>query len=119
MHFDDKFILLARPFSPNNARIENIVPSFAALTPKSPRQMLSNYNPVLGAKLLDLLLEDFVFGGGPKAAGIYSLRGNATLALVRGVFVSNQRFDLLPPLEATNLGLVGHELADPVPGVFT
>lgn len=118
MHFDDELIFLARPFPPDNARIENIMPSFAALTTKSSRQMLSNYDPVLGAELLNLLLEDFVFVGGPEAAGIYSLGGNTALALVRRVIISNQLFDLLPPLEAPDLSLVGHELADPVPGVL-
>ena len=118
MHFDDELIFLARPLSADNARIENVVPSFAALTTKSSRQMLSNYDPVLGTELLDLMFEDFVFGRGPETASIDSLRRNASLALIWRVIVSNQLFYLLPPLEAPDLSLVGHELADPVPRVL-
>lgn len=118
VHFDDKLIFLARPFPPHDARIENVVPSLAALATKSSRQMLGNNDPVLGTELLNLLLEDLVLLGGPEAAGVHSLGGNAALALVERVIISNQVFDLLPALEATDLSLVGHELADPVPGVL-
>lgn len=118
MLFDDELIFLARPLPADNAGIENVVPSFAALTAKSTRQMLSNYDPVLGTELLDLLLEDFVLVGGPEATGVDSLRRDASLALVRRVIIGNQIFDLLPPLEAADLSLVGHELADPVPRVL-
>lgn len=80
--------------------------------------MLGDDDPVLGAELLDLLFEDFVLIGSPEAAGVNGLGRYGTLALVRRVSISNQIFNLLPPLEASDLSLVGHELADPVPGVL-
>ena len=76
MHPDDELVLGTRPFSSDNGWVQHVVPSFAALSSEPAGKMSCNDDPVLGAVLLDLLLQYFILFGGPEAAGVHSLIWN-------------------------------------------
>ena len=112
MLLQNEKVLFLGPLFPNDVRVEHVVPSFTALTPKSAGDVPLNDNPVLDTELLDFLLQEVVLLLGPLIAlGWLFVRFNVASVTLLAV-------ELEPPLEAPDLGLVGHESAEPVPGVL-
>ena len=73
MHHQNEFVLFARPLSPHNRRIDDIVPPLATLPAESPRQEPGNDHPVLRAVLLNFFAQSQIFLFGPlgAAAGVH------------------------------------------------
>lgn len=85
------------------------MPPFAALAPKASWDVSLDDHPVLDTELLDFLPQKVVLFLSPLVAlgGLiigFSIAAFAILAV-----------ELAPPLKASDLGLVGHESAKPVP----
>lgn len=106
------------------------MPSLATLAPESAGEVPCNDDPVLRAEFIDLLEKHGVFLGRPLAARV--LRWLAHLRLLGAshelylqllnrieVLLLSLLLHLVPPLEAPDLRLVRHVLAQSVPGVFT
>lgn len=120
--FENELVLFSRPVSADDLRIEYVVPSFTALSAESAWEVLRYDDPVLSSKLVDLAQQDCVFLRSPLATLIlYLKRSSVVLKLVEWVSVRLllQFFQHVPSLEAPDLGLVGHVLAESVPGVFS
>ena len=137
MLFKDEQIFFSSPLSPNDGWVENIVPSLSALAAQPTWQVFGNDHPVLSAVFFDFGFEDIILSRCPLAANedmrwdlfinlLYWWQklwdfGLLILALLNRLNSCNFLIDVLelePSLEATNLGLVGHEFAKSVPWVF-
>lgn len=102
-------VLLLGPLLPDDVGVEHVVPPFAALAPEASRDVPLDDHPVLDTELFDFLPQKVVLFLSPLVAfgGLiigFSVAAFAILAV-----------ELAPPLEASDLGLVGHESAKPVP----
>jgi hypothetical protein len=109
VHHEDEGVFLRGPLPSNDGGVDDVVPPLAALAAEASGEESGNDDPVLGAVLLDLGPEDPVLLLGPLGAGADVLGGGQTE--LRVVFLLEEE----PPLEATDLRLVRHELAQPVP----
>mmetsp|Transcript_30756 Transcript_30756/g.89800 ORF Transcript_30756/g.89800 Transcript_30756/m.89800 type:complete len:274 (+) Transcript_30756:815-1636(+) len=98
VRLDDGIVLLPRPRPLINARIEVVVPSLPALLAQSTRtELFGQEAPTLHPVLLDQRNEAIVLGGRPR-----------TLDQTRPE-------DLLPPVEALDVGPVGEGAGDGLP----
>ena len=134
VHLDQELVFFSSPLSPHDAGVEHIVPSLPALAPKSPWKKLCNDNPVLGAKLMNLLSEELVLLRRPLVADqdvMWDLLHLLHLRFAHGCRESSRQmwmidlhcifvdfFQIEPSFEATNLSLVWHELTQPMPRIL-
>ena len=149
MHHQNEFVLFARPLSPHNRRIDDIVPPLATLPAESPRQEPGNDHPVLRAVLLNFFAQSQILLLGPlgAAAGVHwicygaaqmidvalarrrlLLRRNAKglrrVGLLHQFSLALRRrlidfFQIKPTLKAADFRLVSHKFAQSVPRLFT
>lgn len=118
MHLKNELVLLRGPLSPDNRGINDVMPPFAALSAKSPREISRNDNPVLGSVVVDLLSEDPILFLGPLVAraNLFDLLG--LRKVLRAAWLVLRWIQRQPSFETSDLCLVDHELAESMPGVF-
>jgi hypothetical protein len=120
----DELVFLSGPVSSHDFGIQNVVPSLPALAAEPSRKIAGDDHPVLCAKLIDFLYQHCIFVRSPLAALV--LDGELglpqlDLELLNRVEVMEflLLLEIVPSLEASDLGLVWHVLADSVEGVVT
>lgn len=112
MHHQNESIFFWSPLPPHDWGVYDVVPPLPALAAEASWESARNDHPVLGTELLHLLAKYPIFLLGPLStrANIFgSRRAHLTFIL----------FQRKPTLEATDLGLVRHELAEAVPWLVT
>mmetsp|Transcript_33230 Transcript_33230/g.98762 ORF Transcript_33230/g.98762 Transcript_33230/m.98762 type:complete len:262 (+) Transcript_33230:1740-2525(+) len=95
--FDDHLVLLLHPLSAVDVRIEVIVPALPALLPQSSLELLGDERPLLLPVLMDQLCHLRVLLGSPRTLDQSGLE------------------DLLPSMEALDVGAIGEDFGDLLP----
>ena len=111
MHHENEGILLRGPLPSDDARVYDVMPSLAALSAEAAWEETGDNDPVLGAVLLHLLTQNPVLLLGPLGARTDVLGGRQGQLAVFLLLLLQEE----PSLEATDLSLVRHELAQAVP----
>ena len=125
LHFYDELVFLSCPVTANDGWVEDVVPSFTALSSKSAFEKARNYHPVLSTKLGDLLLKKLVFFWCPLRAGL----ANGDLTVFFGFFVWWIRcgfttfffklFELKISFKTSDLSFLRHKSTKSVPRSIT
>lgn len=121
MHLKDELVFLHRPVPTDDRWVDHVVPPFAALSAQPSRQKSSNYDPVLCSEFFNLGFENGVLFCCPLRTRQLRLNWKA-FGLIRVVLSVGKNgmanfFEVQPPLEAADLGFVGHEFAKAMPAL--
>jgi hypothetical protein len=87
VHFQDEDVFFLCPLTPDDTRIDDVVPSLAALPTKSSREKSRNNNPVLSAEHFNFLFQNYVFFRGPLSTADLGQNFGGAVLFVILVFV--------------------------------